>query len=283
MKKIAIMLTAVAMTAAFTACDNKEKAQNEALQAKVDSLNQVTNLQEDDIRDMQTFVNTMAEGLDSINRVERLLSKHGEGAVPTKEEVKLNLKELGNIIERQKERIAQLEQELKNSKSAYSEKLQKLVASYQAQLEEKDRIISQLREEAESKDFNIDLLTQANERLTTRVQEQRQEMWEKDLRINEAYVLIATEKKLKELKLLTGGGLFSKAKLDISKLEGAQVQKIDVRNYKEVTVKTKKLKVLSQMPKDSYTLKEEKDGNITLYITNPKSFWSVSRYLVLEK
>lgn len=282
MKKIALFVTVAVMTAAFTACNDKEKAANETLQAKVDSLNQITHLQEDDIRDMQAFVNTMADGLDSIARMEGMLTKTAEGSKLSQAEVKQNLQELGLIIRRQKERIAQLEKDLKNSNSAYAAKLQKLVSTYQTQLEEKDKLISQLKEEAESKDFNIDLLTQANERLTTRVQEQREEMEEKELKINEAYVVIATEEELEAKGLLKGGGLFSKSKLDISQLQGTNVEKVDVRNYREVKIKAKKAKILTQMPQDSYTLTKEGKDVHTLRISDPSKFWSVSNYLVIQ-
>ena len=45
-------------------------------------------------------------------------------------------------------------------------------------------------------------------------------------------------------------------------------------------------KVLSNQPEGSYSFKEEKDEkgqkNVTLVIDNPKEFWSLSKYLVIQ-
>jgi len=40
--------------------------------------------------------------------------------------------------------------------------------------------------------------------------------------------------------------------------------------------------LLTSHPEGSYELKKDDKGQLTLVITNPNKFWSVSRYLVIE-
>ena len=41
-------------------------------------------------------------------------------------------------------------------------------------------------------------------------------------------------------------------------------------------------KLLTNHPEGTYELQKDNEGYLTLVITNPDSFWSLSRYLVVE-
>ena len=60
------------------------------------------------------------------------------------------------------------------------------------------------------------------------------------------------------------------------------VFEIFLRNINEIVLGTKKAKVLTTHPEDSYTVVEGGDGMLTLKILDSTKFWSVTRYLVVR-
>ena len=57
---------------------------------------------------------------------------------------------------------------------------------------------------------------------------------------------------------------------------------IDIRRDKEIKLYSKDAKLLTVHPDGTYELVKDEKGLLTLKITNPNKFWSVSRYLVIE-
>ena len=57
---------------------------------------------------------------------------------------------------------------------------------------------------------------------------------------------------------------------------------IDIRTTKEIKLYSKRVEVLTNHPTSSYSLVKDDKGQLTLKITNPKDFWSVSKYLVMQ-
>ncbi len=57
---------------------------------------------------------------------------------------------------------------------------------------------------------------------------------------------------------------------------------VDVREVKEIPLFAAKAKLKSNHPEGSYEFVKDEDGNLTLNITDPKTFWSLGKYLVIE-
>ena len=57
--------------------------------------------------------------------------------------------------------------------------------------------------------------------------------------------------------------------------------KIDIRVDKGIKLYSKSAKLLTNHPACSYSLDKDASGMYTLRITNPTTFWSVSKYLVV--
>ena len=56
----------------------------------------------------------------------------------------------------------------------------------------------------------------------------------------------------------------------------------DLRTISSVTTGNKTIKIVSSHPEGSYKLVTGEDKNITIEITSPSKFWSVSKYLVVQ-
>ena len=57
---------------------------------------------------------------------------------------------------------------------------------------------------------------------------------------------------------------------------------VDIRTTKEIKLYSKDATLLTNHPAGSYTLDKDDKGQLTLKISNPKTFWSVSKYLVIQ-
>lgn len=86
-----------------------------------------------------------------------------------------------------------------------------------------------------------------------------------------------TRSDLKEEKILVNGEV-----LKSDKFNKRYFTKIDIRNTKEIALDSKKAKVLTSHPANSYTLTTGSNGHLVLKITNTNAFWSMSKYLVVQ-
>ncbi|MDE7496232.1 MAG: hypothetical protein K2M67_05220, partial [Muribaculaceae bacterium] len=98
---------------------------------------------------------------------------------------------------------------------------------------------------------------------------------------NTVYYAIGTNKELKK------NGLLEKKFLGATKvLQGdfnsSYFTKGDRRNITSIPTQSKKLKVWSNNPKNSYEITENAQGYKVLKITDPAAFWSLSPYLILQ-
>ena len=122
--------------------------------------------------------------------------------------------------------------------------------------------------------------------LTEESYRQQEEISKQSTEINTVWYVFGTKSELKEQKIISGGGLFQSTKVLQDDFNKDYFIKADLRTLKEIPLYAKKAKVLSNQPEGSYSFKEEKDEkgqkNVTLVIDNPKEFWSLSKYLVIQ-
>lgn len=265
-------------------CGDQTQSGNE-----LDSLRALVEQQKEELANGQAFVELINASMDSIIKADgNTILQIKEGVKPTPEQIKSNLEAYKNILNTQRERIAQLETSLKNQKSTYAEQMKAVIAKLNAEVEAKDAKIAELEKKIESNEIDIENLNnlvaslQENvDNLTERNKVQQQAINAQTEKINEAYYIIATKKELKQIGLLTGAGLFKNSKLDMSANDVKNFKKIDIRTKTVFLIPGSSPKILTQAPADSYKITE--DGkNRVLTITNATKFWSVSKYLVVQ-
>lgn len=279
-KKILLVSFAVAL---LSACGNSND-NSISLKLKNDSI-----LEEN--VNLNTFIDKVAWSMDSLVRGERMLLKTQPEGTPLtpRQQIAANLKVYEEIVNRQRDRIAEMEAELKDSKSAHAKSMATIVNVMKLQLAEKDKEIAMLKEELESKDFSIERLEKIVASLNNDVanlneknQAQQEALASQSNKMNEAYVIVGSKKELKAAGVLSSSGLFSKAKLQSADFNASKFTKVDMRKYKTVKINGKNAKVLTPSPSSSYTIADNGDGTSTLSITDPTAFWGVSHYLVVQ-
>ena len=117
---------------------------------------------------------------------------------------------------------------------------------------------------------NVNTLAEENKTKTQTVTEQ-------DKQLHTAWYVFGTKSELKEQKILKDGDVLKSN--DFNKDYFTQ---IDIRTTKEIKLYSKRAELLTTHPTGSYELVKDDKGQLTLKITNPTEFWSVSRYLVIQ-
>lgn len=285
MKRLFYSLLLSTAVLSITSCGEKaDKGNTEA-----DSLRNVIGTKMAEMDEMNLFLDAVNTSMDSVVNMEGgILRTSGESPMSKKEQIKQNLEAYKMMLERQRERISILEAKLKDG-DAKSKKMLQTIQALKKQIEEKDKTIVELTEELEKRKFDIVTLKSHVDKLNTNVAQLKEEKAEQEKALevqsdmlNEAYVVIGSKKELKAAGLMTGGSLFKKSKLDMSKVNASAFKKIDIRNVKSFKIPAKSCDILSQMPSGSYKVSNNSDGTSTLTITDATRFWSVTNYLVIK-
>ena len=273
----------------MTACGGKGTDEGNP---EADSLRMELSDRMAEMNEMDLFLDAVNASMDSVIDMDgKVLRTLGESSVSRKQQILNNIEAYKQILQRQRERLALLEEKLKanGDVNAKNEKLMKTIGSLKKQLEEKDKAIVELTQELTKRNYDIKTLKGHVEKLNTQVAELQEETKQQEEALvtqsnmmNEAYVCIGSKKELKEAGLLSGGTLFKKSKLDLSQVNASAFQKIDIRHSKTFKIPGKKVSILTQMPAGSYTITDNGDGTSTLTITDVTRFWSVSNYLVVR-
>lgn len=256
-----------------------------------DSLKLANQVQSKELSNYGKMIQVINSTLDSIAMQENLIFVSNDETPLTKESVEYNLMRFETILNRQKEKIDQLEKQLKEQETDDGSSFG-LIAHLREQIEVKDKQIAQLRGELAKKNVDIARLQEQVEsqrviidtqqvtinELDKRNKRQTEALARQDAILNNGYVLIGTKEDLKRKGVITKKGvLVSDAVLDRTKFA-----KVDIREWREVTFTAKRPRILTNMPSTSYELTTMGNGTFTLIVSNPTDFWGISMYLVIQ-
>ena len=283
MKKLAVLFVCAAMLAS---CDGF-KGGSKDLKAENDSLLMELNQRNAELDDMMGTFNEVQEGFRKINAAEsRVDLQRGtitENSASAKQQIASDIEFISKQMEENKAQIAKLQAQLKNS-NYNSTQLKKAVEALTAELNAKQQRIEELQTELASKNIRIQELdaavsdlSVAKETLTAENEAKAKTVAEQEKSLNAAWFVFGTKSELKAQKILQSGDVLKSA--DFNKDYFTQV---DIRTTKEIKLYSKRAELLTTHPSGSYELVKDDKGQLTLKITNPTEFWSVSRYLVIQ-
>ena len=290
MKKIVVLLAGAAVMAS---CGNFSGESKDRMRAENDSLLLELNQRNAELDEMLGTFNEISEGFRQINEAENRVDLQrdavGEGSLTAKEQIASDIEFIRKQMEANKKKIAQLQAQLKSSRNN-SAQLKKAVESLTKELEEKARRIEELQNELAAKNIRIQELdaavmdlTATKDELTAENEAKARTVAEQDKALNTAWFVFGTKKELKDQNILTGTGLFKKGKvLKDGDVNRDYFTQIDIRTTKEIKLYSKDADVLTSHPDGSYELAKDEKGMLTLKVTNPEAFWSVSKYLVIQ-
>lgn len=288
MKKLLLGFLCVGVLAS---CNVKNSDEYKTLQAERDSLLQITGQDKTNISDLMSLINEVNANFDQIKEAEKYLTlqanQSGELSADAKTRIKDNFQMINDILKKNKEDIATLNQKLKNA-GGQSAQLKQTVERLNAELESRSIAIVELRDALATRDAQIASLTGTVERLSTDVedlsnktQEQQNKIKEQEDALNTGYYIFGTTKELKEAKVVSGG-FISSTKILNESIDKSIFVKVDIRKVTEIPVYAKKVKILSDQPKDSYSITKDAKGEAVIKILDYKRFWSLGQFLIME-
>ena len=229
--------------------------------------------------------NEIQEGFREINEAENRVDLQG-GTLESQssaDKIKEDIRFISDKLKSNREQIAKLEEQLKNS-NYQSAQLRKAIKNLTAELNAKQQQIETLQAELASKNIRIAELDEAVMDLNKNVDELSAENEAKaktveaqDKALNTAWYVFGTKSELKDQKILKRGDV-----LKDNEFNKDYFTQIDIRKDKEIKLYSKRAELLTTHPVGSYELVKDDKNQLTLKITNPSAFWSVSRYLVIQ-
>ena len=268
---------------AMVACKNEKPAQNIAGVSQADSLQKIIAQKDNEINDMMATLNDIQEGFRQITEAENrvTVAQAGEGADKA-QQIRENIQFISQRMMQNKQLINKLQQQLRES-SFKGDELKKTIETLASQMEEKEQQLQQLRAELDSKDIHISQLDETINNLNTDVSNLQQESSQKtevintqDKQLNTAWYVFGTKSELKEQNILVKGKVLQ------GNFNKNYFTKIDIRVDKEIKLYSKSAELLTAHPGGSYTLTRDSKDQYVLRITNPQTFWSTSKYLVIQ-
>jgi len=268
----------------------KNSQEYKQLQAEHDSL-MILNKQK--VQERDTYlksINDIADNFDKVKAAEQYVNTQASGEKITKdaaERIKDNIQLMTQILDKNKEEISKLEDQVKKGKGS-STQLQRTIDRLNATLQERSLAMDSLKMELANKDVklaqlgqevgalngSVDVLSKENQKKAETIKKQEE-------LINTAWYVFGSRKELKSQKILTKNGLFSSVKVLQQDFNKDYFVKIDIRTTTSIPLYSKKAKVLTNHPMTSYVITTE-NGTKVIQIKNFTEFWSVSKYLVVE-
>jgi len=242
----------------------------------------------------QTIVllNDIETGFSEISRNEGQLKynlKGVEGSKTSKRDlIGAQMQAIKETMEQNKLKIEEL-QRLNSKNGKTNNLLSETIKRLQSEMMDRENQIQTLQAELEQKNIKITELSTTVDVQSKNIAEQKNVMEQQkstlkgqDTDLNSVWYIIATSKELKEAKVVSGGGLFQSKKVLNADIDKQIFTQVDLRNVASIPTNSRKVKILSSHPENSYVLVPGTDKNITIEIKNPSKFWSVSKYLVVQ-
>lgn len=263
------------------------------LTAERDSLIKVNQQQNEALTEITSTIAQVSVTLDSIAKHEQILysNRDIEGRVLSRKKILENLSFFENLLTEKSKEMKAMEESLSN-KDGNIRKFQIMIDYLVNEIDKKNENIRVLRRELERKNGNISILTDKlsslkNDVLTlndtiSMLQEKTETFSEQEKKINEIYYTIGTKKDLIARGLLSSRGLFAKKRIDYSSLDTSMFVKADMRFLKQLIIVGKEPQILTNVVSTSYTLTENGRDSYILKIIDSISFWSVSKYLIIQ-
>lgn len=250
-----------------------------------DSLQQVIANQDS----LLSLINELGDGMEQIKMLENILSSENlQSETPDRrDKIRNDMADIQRTLNERRQRLAELEARL-NKSNANNAHLRQAITSLKNQIAAQVTTIESLRKDLASANIYIDQLTQNVDSLNTTVAntieeknvvEQKNE--ELTNQLNTCYYVIGSKSELKAHDIIETGFL-KKTKIMPEDFQRNYFTTADQRSLTSLPLHSKKAKVLTSQPSDSYQIVNDANGMKVLNITNPEKFWSTYKYLVIQ-
>ncbi len=285
--KISVAIPLVALTVVTLAsCKGKHNDQNKVLTENVSLL-------ESELREtiasqdsLIAIMNSIGEDMARLKEVEGIVSNAAFANESPEHQAQItgDIAAIQNELESRRAKLAELEKKLSASNTDNAN-LKKAIATLKSQIDEQEMTISSLRTsladakiEIESLNRDINLLTERVDSVNVEKENIENQLTNE---LNIVFYALGNKNELKEHKLIETGFL-RKTKVLPGDFEESYFTKVDKRTLSQLPLLSKKAKIITNQPDDSYTIDTQENGLKVLNITDPDRFWAISNFLVIQ-
>ena len=284
MKK-AVLFGLLGFAFIFSSSCVKNSSEYKKLQAEKDSLALVNAKSTGDMEEILSLLNEVEDNFRDIKSAENYLSVQsgnpGELTPSTKDRIHADMKFVAETLDKNRQKIAELEKKLKSS-SLQSTQLQQTIDNLRQELDQKTMALVALNDELERKNQQISELSASVGNLSKDVQElrtqsnaQQQTITQQQKVITTVYYCFGTSGELKKQKILVNDQLGANLNRDYF------IKVNDFNKLQTIQLWAKKGKLVSKHPDGSYEFVKDANNQVELHILDPANFWSLTKYLVV--
>lgn len=271
-------------------CNTKLKEENEQLQKSNSELIEQLNTKEGTLNDFLGSLNEIEANLSIIKDKEKMISRAQlEGRPNRMDVIQQDIKAIDGLLEKNRQLIARLNRDLRNSNLKISE-FDEMVKRLNQQVEEKEHEIVSLRAQLQTKTTQVSTLTAKVEDLEDfkgfLEEEARQRdvlIEQKTRELNTVYYTMGTLKELRDMGVVSRSGGFlgigRSTNLEAN-FDSSNFTRIDKIGTQIIPLTGKRFELVSKHPSGTSQFVEE-EGVWNLVINDRERFWSTSKFLVI--
>ena len=276
-----------------TSCNVERSDKYQALLAERDSLYTEAVASKGGFDQALNTINEIENALESVRAQENIIMMENQEGNTNKAVSEINA--IQQTLQENRQKIEKLEKQLAEQ-GATSKALNQTVSRLKKQLEEKDTYIASLKDELQQSKQQIADLSEQVSDLNQNINELNQNLdvmnvqnavqqatiENQDALLNAVWVCIAPQQTLVEKGIVSKGGLFQASEISKQGFDKTQFNQLDKREVESIPLNTKKPKMMTNHPDNSYQIVDSEDGNKILQIIDKEAFWSMSNYLVVS-
>ena len=285
MKKLLFILSVMVLVSC-----GQHKKEIARMQFKQDSIAALGVQKDNSLLEFIGAMNEIQMNMDSVKTIQKLVSVQTAPGTELKADAKKriieDIRQINELLEKNKQLVKSLQGKL-NSSNVKVKELQNMIELLNKQMLEKDGELTRLNTELENLHVNVTGLNQKIETITAEsektIKEKTQTIEAQTIAINTAYYAFGTKKELTEKNVIEkeggvlGMGKTIKMKKDFNR---DYFMKIDIREFTQLPLNTKKAKLVTIHPDGSYHWTGVKTVE-SLVIDNAEDFWKTSKYLLI--
>ena len=292
--KNGLSLFAVLFLIAFaTSCDVERSEKYQTLLAERDSLYTEAVAAKGGFDNALSTINEIENALESIRAAEGIILMENQEGNTSKAVSEINA--IQQTLRENRDKINALEKQLADQ-GAKSKALNQTINRLKKQLDDKDVYINNLKDELQQSRQQIADLSEQVSDLNENISNlnssldvmnemnavQQETIENQDAMLNTVWVCVAAEPALIEKGIISKGGLFQAKEISKQGFDKSQFVQADKRELNVIPLNTKKAKMMTTHPENSYQINEGEQGSLELQILDKEDFWSISNYLVVS-
>lgn len=284
----AAVIAALAIIPVSTSCGDKARLEKTEAANTVltDKLQQTLATQDS----LFALINDITDGMTQIKEIERIVATSGSLSAESpsrKDQLRSDMAALQQALRMRRERLEELEKQL-GSLSDNNSTLLTTISNLKAQIAEQQTEITTLNNQLAEAGLaitalgtQVDSLTSTVAQVSDSLDRVSREATDATNELNACYFVIGNQKELKDNKIIETGFL-RKTKVLPGDFNESYFTKADKRTLTEISTHARDAEIMTNQPKDSYTITADANGQKVINITNPAKFWSISNFLVIK-